>query len=74
VIRLLYFFCSIVLLFSICGAFERRALAYVDPGSSLLIFQGISSVFMGMVFYFRKRIRSLFVRKKTVVTDGKGDH
>ena len=43
-------------------AFERPAHAYVDPGSGLLIFQGISAIFSGALFYFRRRLRNLFVK------------
>jgi hypothetical protein len=43
---------------------ERRAYAYTDPGSTLLIFQSLSAVFSGGLFYFRKRLKSLIVRSK----------
>lgn len=42
--------------------FERQAHAYVDPGSGLLLFQGISATISGVLFYFRRRIKNLFVR------------
>jgi hypothetical protein len=45
-------------------ATERRAYAYTDPGSTLLIFQSLSAVFSGGLFYFRKRIKSLIVKSK----------
>jgi hypothetical protein len=45
--------------------FERQAHAYVDPGSGLLIFQGISATISGVLFYFRRRIKNLFVRTQT---------
>ncbi len=43
-------------------SFERQAHAYVDPGSSLLLFQSLSAMVSGALFYFRRRIKSLFTR------------
>ena len=43
-------------------ALERPAYAYVDPGSSLLIFQSLSAIVTGTLFYFRRRIKSIFSR------------
>lgn len=53
-----------------CLCFEREAYAYVDPGSSLVLFQGVSSVFMGVLYYFRKRIKSLLRKPKVVEVRG----
>ena len=39
---------------------EPRAYAYVDPGSSLLLFQGIGATLSAGLFYFRKRLMRLF--------------
>ena len=55
---------TLLLLIALSFAFERQAHAYVDPGSGLLIFQGISAVVSGALFYFRQRIKSLFTRPK----------
>ena len=60
--NLRYFAVTLMLLVALSFAFERQAYAYVDPGSGLLIFQGISAVFSGALFYFRRRLRSLFVK------------
>ena len=60
--NLKYFAITLMLLIALSFTFERQAYAYVDPGSGLLIFQGISAVFSGALFYFRRRLRSLFVR------------
>jgi hypothetical protein len=60
--HLRYFAITLMLLIALSFAFERQAHAYVDPGSGLLIFQGISAVFSGALFYFRRRLRSLFGR------------
>jgi hypothetical protein len=43
-------------------SFERQAHAYVDPGSSLLLFQSLSAAASGALFYFRRRIKNLFTR------------
>jgi O-antigen/teichoic acid export membrane protein len=37
--------------------FEREASAYVDPGSGALIWQGIASAFVALLFYFRKLVK-----------------
>jgi hypothetical protein len=55
-----YFSITLVLLVALSFAFERQAHAYVDPGSGLLIFQGISATISAALFYFRRRIRNLF--------------
>jgi hypothetical protein len=60
--NLKYFAITLMLLIALSFTFERQAHAYVDPGSGLLIFQGIGAVFSGALFYFRRRIKSLFVR------------
>ena len=60
--RLKYFAITLMLLVAISFTFERQAYAYVDPGSGLLIFQGISAAFSGALFYFRRRLRNFFVR------------
>jgi hypothetical protein len=38
---------------------ERPAYAYVDPGSSLFLFQGISSAFLGVFYFLRRRFKAL---------------
>jgi hypothetical protein len=60
--RLKYFAFTLILFVALTFAFEGQAHAYVDPGSGLLIFQGISAVFSGAIFYFRRRLKNLFVR------------
>jgi hypothetical protein len=45
--------------------FERQAHAYVDPGSGLLLFQGISAAVSGVLFYFRRRLKNLFVKSES---------
>ncbi|MBB5344595.1 hypothetical protein [Tunturibacter empetritectus] len=53
---------TLMLLLALSFAFERQAHAYVDPGSGLLLFQGISAAISGALFYFRRRLKNLFVR------------
>jgi hypothetical protein len=60
--NLKYFAITLMLFLALSFAFERQAHAYVDPGSGLLIFQGISAVFSGALFYFRRRLKNLFIR------------
>ena len=60
--NLKYFALTLMLLVALSFTFERQAHAYVDPGSGLLIFQGISAIFSGALFYFRRRLKNLFVR------------
>ena len=60
--KLKYFAITLMLLIAFSFTFERQAHAYVDPGSGLLIFQGISAVFSGALFYFRRRLKNLFVK------------
>jgi hypothetical protein len=62
VTRLKYFAVTLMLLIALSFTFERQAHAYVDPGSGLLIFQGLSAAFSGALFYFRRRLKNLFVR------------
>jgi len=61
-----YFVVTCALVLSIGLTFERRAYAYVDPGSSLLVFQSLSAIFTGGLFYFRKRLKSLIRRSKNI--------
>jgi len=53
---------TVMLLVALSFTFEQQAHAYVDPGSGLLLFQGISATISGVLFYFRRRIKNLFVR------------
>jgi hypothetical protein len=60
--KLKYFAITLMLLVALSFAFERQAYAYVDPGSGLLIFQGISAIVSGALIYFRRRIKRLFTK------------
>ena len=60
--NLKYFAITLMLLIALSFTFERQAHAYVDPGSGLLIFQGISAVFSGALFYFRRTLKKVFIK------------
>ena len=60
--NLRYLAVTLALFIALSFTFERQAHAYVDPGSGLLVFQGISAAISGALFYFRRRIKNLFVR------------
>ena len=66
--KLKYFALTLMLFVALGLTFERQAHAYVDPGSGLLVFQGISAVVSGALIYFRRRIRSLFVRDRSTAS------
>jgi hypothetical protein len=51
-----------MLLFALSCTFERQAHAYVDPGSGILLFQSLTAMVSGALFYFRRRIKNLFSR------------
>lgn len=62
--RLTPVFVSIFTCICLLLATERRAMAYVDPGSGLLALQSIASMFAAAAFFLRRRIMALFTRKK----------
>ena len=68
-LRLKYIAVTVALFIGVSFCLEQRAYAYVDPGSSLLLFQSISAMFTGALFYFRKRIKALFTRSSTDSND-----
>jgi hypothetical protein len=45
-------------------ATERRAMAYVDPGSGLLALQSLASALAAAGYFLRKRIVGLFTKRK----------
>lgn len=64
-IKLKYFALTVALFIALSFSFEQQAHAYVDPGSSLLLFQSLSAIVTGTVFYFRRRLKALFTRPST---------
>jgi hypothetical protein len=63
-LKLKYLAVSLALFVCLGLSMERRAYAYTDPGSTLLVFQSLSAIFSGGLFYFRKRLKSLIVKSK----------
>jgi hypothetical protein len=49
-------------------ATERRAMAYVDPGSGLLAIQSIGSMLAAAAFFMRRRIMGLLNKKKPLAS------
>ena len=70
--NLRYLAITVLLLIALSFTFERQAHAYVDPGSGLLIFQGISATFSGALFYFRRRLKNLFAKIRKDSTQSRG--
>lgn len=60
--RWTYFLLTVLIAVTLSFSFEQQAYAYVDPGSSLLVFQGLSAVVSGVLIYFRRRISNLFAK------------
>ena len=61
-LKLKYFAVTAALFIALSFSFERQAYAYVDPGSSLLIFQSISAMVTGVIFFFRRNLKALFTK------------
>jgi hypothetical protein len=57
---------TLAMLFCLSVSLERKAYAYVDPGSGLLILQGVGTLLTGVLFTLRRRIKALFTRSKPV--------
>ncbi len=69
IVRLKSFAFLLLLVLGLSFSLEQQAHAYVDPGSSLVIFQSLSAIFTGGLFYFRRRLKSLFVRERSKTTE-----
>lgn len=72
-IKMKYFAVTAALFIALGFALERPAYAYVDPGSSLLVFQSLSALVTGALFYFRRRLKSLFSRSSSTSTQKAGE-
>jgi hypothetical protein len=70
-LNLKFFGISLLLFIALGCTFERQAYAYVDPGSGLLIFQGVSAAVSGALFYFRRRIKAMFSKSKPAIQPGR---
>jgi len=62
--RLISVCLTVLCCFCLMLATERRAMAYVDPGSGLLAIQSIGSILAAAGFFLRRRIMGLFNKKK----------
>lgn len=62
--KLMYWSLTVLLFLSLGIAFEQPAHAYTDPGSALLLFQSAGAVASGVLFYFRRQLKRLFVRSE----------
>jgi len=64
--RLAYLCISVAMIFCLAISLEEKAYAYIDPGSGLLILQGIGGVFAGVLYSIRKHIKALIPRSAPV--------
>jgi hypothetical protein len=64
-LKIAYSAVTVAMFFSLSLALERRAYAYVDPGSGLLMLQAAGTVLTGVLFTLRRRIKSLFTRNNS---------
>jgi hypothetical protein len=62
--RLIPFCLTVFTCICLLLATERRALAYVDPGTGLLALQSLASVMAATAYFLRKRIVGIFTKKK----------
>ena len=62
-IRVRLYVVTLLLIVALNFAIERPAYGYVDPGSGLFLIQNLSAMATGVLFFFRRRIKALFVRK-----------
>ena len=65
--RLISFALTVFCCICLIVATERRAYAYVDPGSGLLALQSVASVLAAVGYFMRRRIAILFGREKKPV-------
>lgn len=62
--KLTYWSVTLLFILSLGLALERRAYAYTDPGSCLLLFQSLGAVASGALFYFRRSLKRIFTRSE----------
>jgi hypothetical protein len=73
ILKSAHLFVTLGLLITLGMTFEQQAHAYVDPGSSLFLFQSLGAMFTGALFYFRKHLRALIGKTKSVEPGSEGD-
>jgi hypothetical protein len=69
-LKIAYYFVTVAMLLCLSISLERRAYAYIDPGSGLLMLQAAGTVLTGVLFTLRKRIKSMFTRSKPAEANG----
>lgn len=68
-LRTLYIALNLALFIALACTFEKPAYAYVDPGSSMLLLQGVGAFVTGVLFYCRQRILKIFKRSDKKIDD-----
>ena len=63
--RLRYYVVTLMLFFALLTSSAPAAYAYVDPGSGLLAYQSITAFVTGLLFYFRRRLKLIFLRERS---------
>lgn len=59
-IRIIYVALTVCMFLALAISFERRAYAYIDPGSGILACQAISAFLAGTMYFFRQQMKRLF--------------
>lgn len=70
--KLTYLGVTALLFVALGCTFEPKAYAYIDPGSGLLLFQGISAAITGTLIYFRRKLKAIFIRSPKDETPAAG--
>jgi hypothetical protein len=61
-LKALYAVVNLAFFVALAVSLERQAHAYTDPGTALLVFQSASAAVTAGLFYFRRKIKSLFTK------------
>lgn len=67
--RFASFVLGCIAVFCLMIATERKALAYIDPGSGLLAIQSAAAAVGSVAYFCRRKIRALFGGAKTDETE-----
>ena len=65
ILRCCLLFLGCLQIASLLVAFERPALAYIDPGSGFVFLQVAGSMFAGAVYYLRHRLKRIFSMRRS---------
>jgi hypothetical protein len=60
ILRCCFVLLGVLQIAALLVAFERPALAYIDPGSGFVFLQVAGSMFAGAVYYLRHRLKRIF--------------